>query len=58
MKTGAMRDHVDMAGAVHDMRRFAQAGGPKLIARDYGRARGSDRFPAKPMRKAKRYGKR
>jgi hypothetical protein len=46
---GLLRDKVDLASAVQDHRRAAQAGGPKLIARSPGRNRGSDRFPAKQV---------
>jgi hypothetical protein len=42
-----LREKFDYAGAVHDHQRAAQAGGPRQIARDFGRPRGSDRFPAK-----------
>lgn len=49
---GLIRDKVDMAGAVSDLRRAAQAGGPKKIARWWGRPRGADRFPAKPIRRS------
>ena len=52
-----LREKFDYTGAVHDLQRAAQAGGPREYARDYGRPRGSDRFPAKAMRKPKRYGK-
>ena len=48
---GLIRDRVDMAGAVSDLRRAAQAGGPKRYARWWGRPRGADRFPAKPIRR-------
>lgn len=50
-----LRDKFDYAGAVHDHQRAAFAGGPQLIARDYGRPRGSDRFPAKGIRRARRW---
>lgn len=56
MKTGDLRDRVDLAGAVSDHARAAQAGGPKKMARWWGRPRGADRFPAKPIRR--RGGKR
>lgn len=46
-----LREKFDYAGAVHDHARAAQAGGPRQIARDYGRPRGSDRFPAKSIRR-------
>ena len=58
MMTGDVRDKFDLMAARHDHRRAAQAGGPRQMARDYGRARGSDRFPAKSVRKRKRSGKR
>lgn len=48
---GLLRDKVDLASAVQDHRRAAQAGGPKLIARSPGRNRGSDRFPEKKIRR-------
>lgn len=51
---GHLREKFDYAGAVHDHQRAAQAGGPRQIARDYGRPRGSDRFGAKRRRRAKR----
>ena len=50
-----LRDKFDYAGAVHDHARAASAGGPRQIARDYGRPRGSDRFPAKSIRRARRW---
>jgi len=49
-----LREKFDYAGAVHDHQRAAQAGGPRQIARDFGRPRGSDRFPAKRRRRGKR----
>jgi hypothetical protein len=49
-----LRDKFDYAGAVHDHQRAAQAGGPRQIARDYGRPRGSDRFPPRRLGRAKR----
>ena len=42
---GLLRDKVDLASGVQDARRAAYAGGPRLIARSPGRARGADRFP-------------
>ena len=52
---GLIRDKVDLASGVQDARRAAQAGGPKAIARSPGRNRGADRFPAKGIRRARRY---
>ena len=46
-----LREKFDYAGAVHDHQRAAQAGGPRQIARDYGRPRGSDRFPRSKSRR-------
>ena len=48
---GLLRDKVDLAAAVQDHRRAAQAGGPRMIARSPGRNRGSDRFPEKKIRR-------
>lgn len=52
---GLIRDKVDLASGVQDARRAAYAGGPKLIAKSPGRNRGADRFPQKPIRRARRY---
>jgi hypothetical protein len=52
---GLLRDKVDLAAAVQDHRRAAQAGGPRFIARSPGRNRGADRFP--PKRVSRRGGK-
>lgn len=53
---GMIRDKVDLAAVSRDMRRAAQAGGPRQIAKDPGHPRGSDRFPHKSIRR--RRGKR
>lgn len=49
---GLIRDKVDIAGAVSDLKRAAQAGGPKKYARWPGRPRGCDRFPARRVGKS------
>lgn len=51
---GDLRDRVDLTAGMRDARRAAQAGGPRRIARSWGRARGADRFPsAKSVRRSK-----
>lgn len=52
---GLIRDRVDLASVLRDQQRAARAGGPKQYAKDPGRPRGSDRFPA---RRIGRRGKR
>lgn len=51
---GDIRDRVDLAAVSKDMKRAAQAGGPRQIAKDPGAPRGSDRFPAKRRRTSNR----
>ena len=52
MKTGDLRDRVDLISATRDHARAAQAGGPKVMAHEFGRPRGSDRFPTRrPIRR-------
>ena len=59
MKTGDMRDRFDMAAAIADHGRAAQAGGPREFVRSpTGRTRGADRFPSRRGRKRSRRGKR
>lgn len=48
---GLIRDKVDLSAVLRDQRRAAQAGGPKQYAKDPGRPRGSDRFPARRIRR-------
>lgn len=47
---GMFRDRVDFKSVYNDFTRAANAGGPREIAKDYGRPRGSDRFPGKRPR--------
>lgn len=47
---GLIRDKVDLSGVLRDQQRAASAGGPRQYAKDPGRPRGSDRFPAKRIR--------
>ena len=51
---GLIRDRVDLAAVYRDQQRAAQAGGPRLYAKDPGHPRSSDRFPARPVRRAKK----
>jgi len=56
VKRGDLRDRFDLAAAVADHARAAQAGGPKQFIRSpTGRPRGADRFPGKRgLRRTKR----
>lgn len=47
---GLIRDKVALSAVSRDMKRAAQAGGPRQIAKDPGHPRGSDRFPARRRR--------
>jgi len=49
-----LREKFDYAGAVSDLKRAAQAGGPRQYARWWGRPRGADRFPPRNRARNKR----
>lgn len=51
---GLIRDKVDLAAVSSDMKRAAQAGGPRQIAKYPGGPRGADRFPKRRGRKTSR----
>jgi hypothetical protein len=55
---GFIRDRVDLASVRLDQGRAAQAGGPRQIAKEPGRPRGSDRFPSARSVKRKATAKR
>lgn len=55
---GFQRDAVDVAAVKRDQMRASYAGGPKQIAKDYGRPRGSDRFPSSKSPKRRFSGKK